>query len=289
MNDVIINLISGAVAGAVSDSLTHPLSTIKTRLQCQGAGATVTYSNPITAFASIMRTEGAGALYKGIGIVVASAGPAQALYFSGYETCKQFFDKESAIGSFAAGCTAQLWASFVWVPMDIVKERLQVEGQLKTKENFGSSSNALKQIVKQEGVAGLYRAYWLHQFTWMPYNGIYFSCYDSARNYLGAHTEVPEGLPTNAISAFFAGTIASVTTSPLDLVKTRLQVQLSNPAIFDYNGPVDATLKIIKREGVLALFDGVVSRILWLTPRSLVAMSTYDFAKKSFAASFKSE
>jgi hypothetical protein len=35
--------------------------------------------------------------------------------------------------------------------MDVVKERLQLEGQLKTTEKFGSSSQALRQIVKQEG------------------------------------------------------------------------------------------------------------------------------------------
>jgi hypothetical protein len=289
MNDIVINLISGAVAGGISDISTHPLSTVKTRLQCQGAGAIVRYSNPFTAFTSIIRTEGFATLYKGVGIVVASAAPAQALYFSGYETCKRFVGKESAVGSFAAGCTAQLWASVIWVPMDIVKERLQVEGQLKTTENFGSSSNALKQIVKQEGVAGLYRAYWLHQFTWMPYNGIYFSCYDSVRSYLGAHTTVPEGLPTNVIAGLIAGTIASVTTSPLDLVKTRLQVQRSNPEIFDYNGLIDATLKIVKREGVTALFDGVSSRIMWLTPRFLVAMSMYDYVKKSLTERYKPE
>ena len=97
---------------------------------------------------------------------------------------------------------------------------------------------------------------------------------------------VPEGLPTNIIAGLFAGTIASITTSPLDLVKTRLQVQRSNPEIFDYNGPIDATLKIIKREGVMAFFDGVYSRILWLTPRFLVAMSTYDAVKKSLTKKF---
>jgi len=73
-----------------------------------------------------------------------------------------------------------------------------------------------------------------------------------------------------------------VITSPLDLVKTRLQVQQSNPTIFDYNGPIDATVKIIKREGIKALFDGVFSRILWLTPRFLIAMSTYDYVKNYF-------
>ena len=189
---------------------------------------------------------------------------------------------ESSISSFVAGCTAQLCASCIWVPMDVVKERLQVEGQIKTTENFGSSSNAVRQIIKVEGIKGLYRAIWLHQMTWMPYNGIYMTCYDKTRGKLKELNIIPKGIATNIVAGLIAGTIASITTSPLDLVKTRLQVQRSNPSIFDYQGPVDALLKIIKREGVKALFDGVSSRIMWLTPRFLIAMSTYDYVKNSF-------
>jgi hypothetical protein len=41
--------------------------------------------------------------------------------------------------------------------MDVVKERLQIEGQLKTVENYGGSWSAVKGIVKTEGIFGLYR------------------------------------------------------------------------------------------------------------------------------------
>ena len=61
-------------------------------------------------------------------------------------------------------------------------------------------------------------------------------------------------------------------------------MQRSNPLIFDYQGPLDALSKVVKREGVLALFDGVLSRIMWLTPRFLIAMSTYDHIKRSLSA-----
>jgi hypothetical protein len=72
------------------------------------------YTNPFSAFANIVKTEGAGALYKGIGIVVFSAAPAQALYFSGMESFKKLAGAESIAISFAAGVNAQLWASFIW-------------------------------------------------------------------------------------------------------------------------------------------------------------------------------
>lgn len=56
----------------------------------------------------------------------------------------------------------------VWVPMDTIKERLQIEGQLaNVKEPLGSSTRALRIVIQKEGIRGLFPAYWIHQFTWM--------------------------------------------------------------------------------------------------------------------------
>lgn len=163
--------------------------------------------------------------------------------------------------------------------MDVVKERLQIEGQIKTNEKFGGSLNAFKQIVKNEGVLGLYRAYWLHNLVWAPFNGLYFATYEKTKQTILDNGYLQAGTILNLSSGVVAGTFASFLTSPIDLVKTRLQVQASNPLIFDYTGPIDATMKIIKREGMIALFDGVAARILWLTPRLSIAVSSYDIIK----------
>ena len=48
-------------------------------------------------------------------------------------------------------------------------------------------------------------------------------------------------------------------------------------------GPLDALLKIVRKEGVRALFDGLGARVLWLTPRISIAVSTYEAFKNVFA------
>lgn len=78
--------IAGAIAGLVADAVTHPLSTVKTRLQVQGAGSSsFLYSGPLQAMSQIIKTEGIRPLYRGIGAVAITAAPGQALYFGGYE------------------------------------------------------------------------------------------------------------------------------------------------------------------------------------------------------------
>lgn len=179
--DTIANLCAGAISGIMADVSTHPLSTVKTRLQVEGAqsgrGARV---NPISLLLHIGSKEGAGALFRGVGVVVAAAAPGQAMYFTGYEFVKKT-TQNSPFASFASGVAAQLCGSLIWVPMDVVKERLQIEGQLKTVKNYGSSFQAVKGIIGTEGLLGLYRAFWIHQMTWAPFNGLYFATYDHSK------------------------------------------------------------------------------------------------------------
>lgn len=285
MNDTLATLTAGSFSGAVADLVTHPISTVKTRLQVQGASASlgssslVSYSGPFSAFRVIVATEGVGSLYTGIGAVLAAAAPAQALYFVGYEAARSVLPAHP-LADFTAGVAAQLCGSIAWVPMDVIKERLQIEAQVKNEltETYGGSFNALRQIIKGEGVIGLYRAYWIHQATWCPFNGLYFAIYESTKNFMSKRD-----LPLWP-AGIVAGVVASAATNPMDLVKTRLQVARSNPKIFDYEGSIDCAVKIIKREGPLALFDGVLSRILLLTPRLTIAVTAYETTRQILIA-----
>lgn len=139
---------------------------MKTRLQCQGAagagGKIPLYKGFFSGFAHIVKNEGALSLYRGLGIVVAAAAPGQALYFAGYESVRAV-TVSNPISNFGAGVCAQLLGSLAWVPMDVVKERLQIEGQMKVNESYSGSFTALRQIIKHEGLSGLYRAFWIHQ------------------------------------------------------------------------------------------------------------------------------
>uniref|UniRef100_A0A7S1UI93 Mitochondrial carrier protein n=1 Tax=Phaeomonas parva TaxID=124430 RepID=A0A7S1UI93_9STRA len=239
------------------------------------------YRNPFEAFMRILQTEGVGALYKGVGAVVVAAAPAQGLYFMSYELCRDAIGafggegmRQSAAGTFVAGAFAQLGGSVAWVPMDVVKERLQVEGQMTVKETYGGSLQALQRIIKTEGVLGLYRAYWIHQLTWAPFNGLYFTLYESFKTFAKENDFYPMTWEGTA-----AGVIAGAVTNPADLVKTRLQVARANPGVFDYDNTVDCAVKIVRREGVMGLFDGVGARVLVIAPRLALAVSSYEYLK----------
>ncbi|KAJ1457693.1 mitochondrial carrier domain-containing protein [Pelagophyceae sp. CCMP2097] len=271
--------ISGAVGGMVADLITHPIGTVKTRLQVQGAsGAALTqYTSSVQAARYILRAEGVGALYSGVGVVLFTAAPAQGLFFLGNDAARAFFRDElpqvsPPLANFAAGFFAQLCGSLAWVPMDTIKERLQVEGQLAAgkQERLGSSWGAVRGIFAKEGLRGFYPAYWVHQFTWAPFNGLYFALYEQGKSVCEAR-DWPVW-PCGVVAGVFAGGA----TNPMDLVKTRLQVARCDPGTFKYAGAWDCCRQIVRAEGPLALFDGVGARVLLLTPRLTLAVTIKD-------------
>lgn len=83
-----------------------------------------------------------------------------------------------------------------------------------------------------------------------------------------------------------AGAAASFLTTPLDLVKLRLQVQRGAAAAgeaqelsFRYRGVWHGLRSIARHEGSRALFRGAGARVLFFAPATAVSMAAYEQLK----------
>lgn len=126
---------AGSLSGALTNTLLHPLDTVKT----------VRQSNP-TAFkglaptiTSILRSRGLAGLYLGIVPALVGSSVSTALYFSMYELVKHrmsssfpraWNDRRSRIPltAVSAAC-GNVASSIVFVPKEVIKQRLQFTGQ----------------------------------------------------------------------------------------------------------------------------------------------------------------
>lgn len=82
-----------------------------------------------------------------------------------------------------------------------------------------------------------------------------------------------------------AGFIEICLMHPLDIAKTRLQMQSSaNPLItgVHYNGVLDCFGKMYKREGLLSYWKGILPPILVETPKTAVRFFTFEQSKQFF-------
>lgn len=74
---------------------------------------------------------------------------------------------------------------------------------------------------------------------------------------------------------------------PLDVVKTRMQLQLSTVSADErYNGVIDCFRKIIRKEGFSRLYKGITSPILMEAPKRATKFACNDEFQKFYKRSF---
>ena len=305
--------VAGGISGLVSRFATHPMDTLKTQMQVQGAVAGAAggargagaaslarYRGVFDGIGKILAREGPVGLYRGFGAVVTAAPFASAAYFGGYETAKRLVP-ESALGPSAAylvsGMLAQSFAGVVYTPMDVVKERLQARVVLGAHGagDYRDFLTAYRTILAREGPRGLFRGYWASNFTWWPWSAVYFLAYEHGRDATARVLDVTdkEALPpwVSSACATAAAAAATAATHPLDLAKTRMQTLRvrsegaessapgSAPRISSRAGVFGVMRDVARREGVAALTAGAGARVLAVAPGSAVSFFVYETIK----------
>lgn len=133
----------------------------------------------------------------------------------------------------------------------------------------------LLRIVKQDGIANLYKGYWVTLMTFGPFSAIYFLVYEKTKKMLlsfGNSLSFKDYL----LAASISSAIASSITTPFDVVKTRFQVQRRTQGIDPeqvYKNVFDGFQKIIKHEGYAALWKGLSARVAYNAPNSAIIMT----------------
>jgi len=79
----------------------------------------------------LYKKEGINGFFRGVTVACIMGAPASCLFFGSYEYFKKKFKhnkytENSMVINFAAAVGAEFISSILWVPIDVVKERLQV-------------------------------------------------------------------------------------------------------------------------------------------------------------------
>ncbi|KAJ8561579.1 hypothetical protein ON010_g8102 [Phytophthora cinnamomi] len=169
--------------------------------------------------------------------------PATCLYLTSYEVSKdtlmgvEGFRASPSLLYLGAGMAAEALSCVLWVPIDVIKERMQVQVQSSAasgaarKVYYHNTLDAVQTIARTERLGGLYKGYIATLLSFGPFSALYFMFYEKAKAFAQKRLEVEE-LPAHytLVSAAAAGATASFLTNPLDLIKLRLQVSIHNVA-----------------------------------------------------------
>jgi len=276
----IYNFAAGAIAG-VSEILTfYPLDVVKTRMQL----ATGKSQGLVGSFRTIIAEEGFGRLYRGLVPPLLLEAPKRATKFASNDFWgKKYLSmsgetKMTQNLSILTGCSAGATESFVVVPFELVKIKLQDKSS-----KFTGPMDVLRSILRSEGVLGLYAGmestFWRH--VW--WNGGYFGSIYQVKSLLPKPKDKGQEMMNNLLSGTVGGCIGTIVNTPFDVVKSRIQGATKAPGVIPkYNWTYPALVTIFKEEGAAALYKGFVPKVLRLAPGGGVLLLVVEVTLGAF-------
>ncbi|KAJ7028425.1 mitochondrial carrier domain-containing protein [Mycena alexandri] len=257
------SLVAGGLAGTAVDLLFFPIDTIKTRLQSPQGFA---------------RAGGFKGIYKGVGSVGVGSAPGAAVFFATYDTLKHnspLPEHLKPVTHMLSASVAEVAACLVRVPTEVIKTRAQTS----TYGPGQSSLSSAKFLLASDGWKGFYRGFGSTIMREIPFTSIQFPLYELLKSRLSTFVRrKPLYAHEAAVCGSFAGGVAAALTTPLDVLKTRVMLDMRD-ATKEKLPSLPARLKnIYVAEGIPALFAGVVPRTLWISAGGAVFLGVYEWA-----------
>ncbi|KAL1291352.1 hypothetical protein HN51_059894 [Arachis hypogaea] len=301
----------GAVAGAFGEGMMHPVDTIKTRIQSQAILPGVQNQKSILQMVRLVwHEDGIRGFYRGVAPGVIGSLATGATYFGVIESTKKWIEDshprlKGHWAHFIAGAVGDTLGSVVYVPCEVMKQRMQVQGTYSSWSsiamNDGIAMNSSQKLYgyytgmfhagcsiwRTQGVKGLYAGYFSTLARDVPFAGLMVMFYEGLKDV----TEYgKQRLTSNSnwhvnnsfeglVLGGLAGGLSAYLTTPLDVIKTRLQVQGST---LRYNGWLDAICNIWEKEGMKGMFRGSIPRISWYIPASALTFMAVEFLRDHY-------
>lgn len=213
--DTPTRLMSGALAGITSVCATYPLDLVRSRLSIatasiitpskassqSGASSSLAPGYHTSAFRKedlttwgmtrrVIREEGGvRALYRGIGTTAAGVAPYVGINFAAYEALRGIITppgKASVPRKLLCGALAGSISQTLTYPFDVLRRKMQVTGMGVLGQKYDNALDALRSILRTEGVRGLYRGLWPNLLKVAPSIATSFFTYELVKDFLGA-------------------------------------------------------------------------------------------------------
>ncbi|XP_072240403.1 mitochondrial adenyl nucleotide antiporter SLC25A23 isoform X2 [Leuresthes tenuis] len=184
--------LAGSLAGATAQTAIYPMEVLKTRLTLRKTGQ---YSGIADCAKQILLREGLTAFYKGYIPNLLSIVPYAGIDLAVYETLKFAWLNRNRgladpgvmvlVGCGAASSTCGQLASY---PLALIRTRMQAQASVKGAPKL-SMLSLLRNVVTQEGIAGLYRGISPNLLKIVPAVSVSYVVYEYTRIMLGVEIE----------------------------------------------------------------------------------------------------
>lgn len=178
----LVPLTAGVLARTFISSIVSPLELIRTNLQ----STPISPDNPhtlrsvLSSVRNVVRLQGVGYLWRGLGPTLWRDVPFSGLYWAGYESSKAAFERQGFEGvpvAFTSGALSGTTAALITSPFDVLKTRRQAL----IMSSPGTSATTLPlvaNILRTEGISALYAGIMPRIAKIAPACGIMIACFE---------------------------------------------------------------------------------------------------------------
>ncbi|KAF6334290.1 solute carrier family 25 member 45 [Rhinolophus ferrumequinum] len=276
--------VAGWISGALGLVLGHPFDTVKVRLQTQN-----TYRGIVDCMVKTYRHESLLGFFKGMSFPIASIAVVNSVLFGVYSnsllvlTATSHQERRAQPPSythvFIAGCIGGFLQAYCLAPFDLIKVRLQNQTEPRAQPGsppprYRGPVHCAASIFQEEGPRGLFRGAWALTLRDTPTLGIYFVTYEWL-----CRQSTPDGQnPSSAtvlVAGGFAGITSWVTATPLDVIKSRMQ--MAGLKQREYRGMLDCMVSSARQEGLGVFFRGLTINSARAFPVNAVTFLSYEY------------
>ncbi|KAI5431493.1 hypothetical protein KIW84_035615 [Lathyrus oleraceus] len=172
--------------------LLYPVSVVKTRMQVASKDTAERSGSSVVK--GLLKKDGIRGLYKGFATVLAGTIPARIVFLTFLETTKEASFKmvkpfklsetsQAAIANGIAGMLSAVVSQVVYTPIDVISQKLMVQGYSGHAQYSGGLDVARK-LIRSEGFRGLYRGFTLSVITYSPSSAVWWATYGSSQRFL---------------------------------------------------------------------------------------------------------
>ncbi|PRQ39562.1 putative mitochondrial carrier protein [Rosa chinensis] len=287
--------IIGAILFTVQSALLHPTSVVKTRMQVDSG---LSHMSGTSVFKQILKTDGIPGVFRGFGTSAIGSLPGRVLALTSLEVSKDMMFKYTeglkmpeatriGIANGVAGMFSNFISCAYYVPLDVTCQRLMVQG-LSGTTSCNRPFEIISKVIEAEGFRGLYRGFWLTALSQSPASALWWGAYGSAQHmiwrslgYSDKDQQKPshmEMVTVQAAAGMMAGALSSVITTPIDTIKTRLQV------MDNYGAGRPTVLKtaktLLEEDGWWGFYRGFGPRFLNMSLYGTTMIVTYELIKR---------
>ncbi|CAF0874752.1 unnamed protein product [Didymodactylos carnosus] len=252
---------------------TNPIDVVKVRMQLQHElRGTIQYHGLLRGAIKIVQNEGLLTLWSGVEPALWREASYSTIRMGAYEPIKELLHAEGYVplwkkimaGAISGGVGACLTS-----PTDLIKIRLQAQRGQKN-YIYSSTISAFRHIYREEGLRGLYRGVGPTTQRAIIVTASQIASYDETKHLLLSYTK--EGVLIHFLAAMSAGFVAAVTTSPIDLIKSRIM----NAPSGRYRSVIDCGRQVLRAEGLRGFYTGFVPVWLRIGPHTMVTFLVFE-------------